>query len=474
MTPPPPRVNTLAMTDFTALLQPDRGQPAHVVQLVHAGGLDEWLAAQPERVRAAAHAASFKAKPGEFALLPGNKPEEWSAALGVPETVGPWDLAPAAEKLPEGSYRLSEPAPAGALGWLLAQHRFDRFRRDPDPAPQRVLLTADPARIEETAALARAVALVRDLVDTPANAMGPAELQAAIEEIANRHGASTRVTRGDALDEGFPMVAAVGRAAAPARGPRLIELEWGDAAHPRLALVGKGVCFDSGGLDIKPAAGMRLMKKDMGGAAHALALADLIMANHLPVRLHLLIPAVENAVAGDAMRPGDILRSRKGLSVEVANTDAEGRLILSDALARACEESPALLIDFATLTGAARIALGPDLPALFANDDALAADLLAAGEAAGDPLWRMPLWGGYKEMLKSDVADLNNAPEGGMAGSVTAALFLQHFVEEGVPWAHFDTFAWRPTARPGRPKGGEALGLVAAWEMLRRRFPRMA
>jgi leucyl aminopeptidase len=266
------------------------------------------------------------------------------------------------------------------------------------------------------------------------------------------------------------MVHAVGRAATKARAPRLIEIEWGDPKHPLVALVGKGVCFDSGGLDIKPSSGMLLMKKDMGGAAHALALARLVMQARLPVRLHLLIPAVENAVSAEAFRPGDILSSRKGITVEIGNTDAEGRLILADALTRAIEEKPELLLDFATLTGAARVALGPDLPALFANRDELADELTAAAKAVTDPVWRLPLWPGYADMLKSSVADINNAGEGGMAGAVTAALFLQKFVSDDVPWAHLDTFAWRPAAKPGRPKGGEALGLRAAWELLRTRY----
>jgi leucyl aminopeptidase len=266
------------------------------------------------------------------------------------------------------------------------------------------------------------------------------------------------------------MIHAVGRAASADRAPRLIELEWGDQRHPRIAIVGKGVCFDSGGLDIKPASGMRLMKKDMGGAAHALGLALLIMKSRLPVRLHLLIPAVENAVSGNAFRPGDILRSRKGLSVEVGNTDAEGRLILADALAKAAEGEAELILDFATLTGAARVALGPDLPALFANDDSLAGALLAGGAAVSDPLWRMPLWTGYAEMLSSDIADIGNVSEQPMAGAVTAALFLEKFVPDGLPWAHVDTFAWRASARPGRPKGGDALGLRAAWQMLKQRY----
>jgi len=268
------------------------------------------------------------------------------------------------------------------------------------------------------------------------------------------------------------MIDAVGRAAGKHHAPRLIELTWGKAGDPGIAVVGKGVCFDSGGLDIKNAAGMRLMKKDMGGAAHALALAELIMAARLPVRLLMLVPAVENAVAANAFRPGDILKSRSGLTVEVGNTDAEGRLVLADAITRACEDAPELLIDFATLTGAARVALGPDLPALYANDDALADALLTGGAERDDACWRMPLWDGYAEMLKSDIADLSNVTEGSFAGSITAALFLKRFVAEGVSWAHFDTFAWSPTARPGRPKGGAALGLRATWRMMEQRYPR--
>ncbi|SNS77182.1 leucyl aminopeptidase [Sphingomonas laterariae] len=460
------------MTDFASLLQPDRGQPAHLVHTVRKAGFDDWLAGQPERARSAVEAALFKGKPGEFALLPGAKPEDWAVAVGMPETAGPWDLAGIVARLPAGAYRLAEgDAGAAALGWLLAHHRFDRYRGEPEAIPQRVLLTGEAARIDEAVRIAGAVALVRDLVDTPAGDMGPAELAQAVEAAANANGANFTVIQGDALAQGYPMVAAVGRAATRERGPRLIELEWGDPAHPRVAIVGKGVCFDSGGLDIKPSSGMLLMKKDMGGAAHALALASLVMQARLPVRLHLLIPAVENAISADAFRPGDILKSRKGLTVEIGNTDAEGRLILGDALARAVEHEPVLLLDFATLTGAARVALGPDLPALFVNEDALADDLLAAATRVSDPIWRLPLWAGYADMLKSTIADINNAGEGGMAGSVTAALFLQKFVPVTTAWAHFDTFAWRPTAKPGRPRGGDALGLRAAWDMLRVRFP---
>ncbi len=266
------------------------------------------------------------------------------------------------------------------------------------------------------------------------------------------------------------MVHAVGRAAARSHAPRLIEMEWGDPRHPRIAIVGKGVCFDSGGLDIKPSSGMALMKKDMGGAAHALALAGLVMASGLKVRLHVLVPAVENAISAHAFRPGDILRARGGLSVEVTNTDAEGRLVLGDALTRASELAPELVIDFATLTGAARVALGPDLPAMFARDDETAEALVAAGLERDDPCWRLPLFDGYREYLKSDVADLQNSSANGFAGASVAALFLDRFVGEGIDWAHFDTFAWRPAAKPGRPKGGDALGLRAAWGLLKARY----
>jgi len=311
---------------------------------------------------------------------------------------------------------------------------------------------------------------VRDLVNTPAEDMGPADLEAAAEAIAKPHKAELRINKGDALEREFPMIHTVGRAAERTRAPRLIEIEWGDPKHPRVALVGKGVCFDSGGLDLKPSSGMLLMKKDMGGAAHALALARLIMESGLPVRLHILVPAVENAVSANAFRPGDVLRSRAGVSVEIGNTDAEGRLILGDALARAGEEKPEFILDFATLTGAARSAVGPDLPALFARRDETAEALLKAGEASDDPCWRLPLWNGYREYLKSDIADINNSHSNGFAGASVAALFLDKFVPEGIDWAHFDTFAWRPAAKPGRPKGGDALGLSASWAMLKGRY----
>jgi len=462
------------MTEVAALLQSDRGQPATSLQLVDKKSFDAWLKALPEQARQAARAQGFKGEGFQLAILPDGR-DAWSAALGVAnvDELSPWCLAKAAESLPEGSYRVADRGPGPAvLGWLLGQYRFDRYREKKEAKGPRVLLTDEPARVAENVLLAEATFLVRDLVNLPAGDLGPAELEAAVEKVARECGARTRSVAGKELDDGYPMVAAVGRAASPERSPRLIELEWGDHRHPRLALVGKGVCFDSGGLDIKPSSGMRLMKKDMGGAAHALALARLVMKANLPVRLHLLVPAVENAVSGAAFRPGDILKSRHGRSVEITNTDAEGRLILADALARAAEEKPELILDFATLTGAARVALGPDLPALFANDDDLAQRLLAAGTEVADPLWRMPLWPHYEEMLSSEVADLANCADAPMAGAVTAALFLHKFVPEGICWAHVDTFAWRQAAKPGRPKGGDALGLRAAWETLRGRYVR--
>ena len=460
------------MTDLSPLLQADKGQPATPLLLVDKSGFDAWLKAQPDRVRQVLTAQGFKAEGYQLAIVSGEK-AEWSAVLGVANVgeLSPWCLAKAAETLPEGIYRVEGQGPGpAALGWLLGQYRFDRYKAEKPKKGPRILLTDDPARIEESVQLAEATHLVRDLVNLPAQDLGPAELEAAAATIAKDAGVKLAVTSGEKLAADYPMIHAVGRAASQERAPRLIELEWGDQRHPRIAIVGKGVVFDSGGLDIKNASGMRLMKKDMGGGAHALALAQLVIRGRLPVRLHLLVPAVENAISGNAFRPGDVLTSRKGVTVEIGNTDAEGRLILGDALTRAAEEAPELIIDFATLTGAARVALGPDLPALFANDEALAADLLAASEKVSDPVWRMPLWKAYNELFASDIADIGNSSDAPMAGAVTAALFLQKFVPDQMPWAHFDTFAWRASAKPGRPKGGDALGLRAAWQMLKARY----
>lgn len=463
------------MTDPSMMIQPDKGQPARAIHLIGETGYHDWLKSRTPRERAAIAAARFKPSAYAFAILPGNDADDWSvvSGLGSGTDLTSWSLATLAEKLPDGMFRLADGSPGRALlGWLTGQYRFTRYRADSDARGPRILLTSDVAAIAPAIAEARAVMLVRDMVNTPAADMGPTALEAEAARIARAHHGKLTVTKGDALESGFPLIHAVGRAADKIHAPRLIELHWGKDDHPKVAIIGKGVCFDSGGLDIKPAAGMLLMKKDMGGAAHALALAELIMAAGLPVRLHCLIPAVENAISGNAFRPGDVLNSRKGLTVEIGNTDAEGRLVLADAFTRAGEDDPELMIDFATLTGAARVALGPDLPALFANDDALADALIAAGRDRDDPLWRMPLWDGYADMLKSDIADLNNSGNSPFAGSVTAALFLKKFVADSTPWAHFDTFAWRPSAKPGRPKGGEALGLRAAWAMLRARYGR--
>ncbi|MFL6720922.1 MAG: leucyl aminopeptidase family protein [Sphingomonas sp.] len=464
------------MTDFASLLAPDRGQMARPIHLVDKGGFDGWLKKRPTEDRALLDAQRFDGKTAfSFALLPRGGDFEVVSTVRAADSLSPWCLAKLAERLPEGSYKLAggEPGPA-ALGWLLGQHRFDTYRSKKEEAERgaRVLVTGEAAKIEQMVRLAEATALVRDLVNTPAGDLGPAELEQAVRDAAGDMAAQVRVTSGKELASGYPLVAAVGGAASANRAPRLIELEWGKPGHPRIAIVGKGVCFDSGGLDLKSASGMRLMKKDMGGAAHALALARLIASERLPVRLHLLIPAVENAVSGTAYRPGDIVKSRAGTFVEIDNTDAEGRLILADALTRAAEEKPELIVDFATLTGAARIALGPDLPAFFANDEDLAAEAQTASREVEDPLWRMPLWEPYDEMLKSDIADFANATNSPMAGCITAAMFLKRFVPDGLAWAHLDTYAWRDSAKPGRPKGGEALGLRTLFRVLEQRYPR--
>ena len=463
------------MTDFAALLQPDRSEPARLIHVVDKDNFSVWAKKQSPARQTMLQAIRFDAKSAfQFAILQGKKDGEFDVVTCVDKAneLAPWCLARLGQSLPAGKYRIDAGEPGlAALGWLLSQHRFDRYKSSPDESTgQRVLLTGDVADIDSMVRLAEATALVRDMVDTPASDMGPADLEAAVRDLAKASGAKFEITHGDALDKGYPMIAAVGNGASRERAPRLIELHWGKETAPRIAIIGKGVCFDSGGLDIKPSSGMRLMKKDMGGAAHAIALARLIIGARLPVRLHLLIPAVENSISATAFRPGDIIASRKGLNVEIDNTDAEGRLVLGDALTKAAEGDPELIIDFATLTGAARIALGPDLPAMFCNDEPLAADLIAASGVAHDPLWRMPLWDEYDDMLKSDLADLANGSDSPMAGSVTAALFLRRFVAADTPWAHFDTFAWQPVAKPGRPKGGAALGLRAAFEMLQRRF----
>ncbi len=392
--------------------------------------------------------------------------------FGTGDASDPFILAAAAEKLPEGDYRIAgtmspEAAEQTALAWLFGSYRFDRYKKQKQPSAR--LAAPRGADIVRVQRIFEAVSLVRDLVNTPASDMNPAALEDETRRIGGRFGAEIETVVGDdLLARNFPMIHAVGRAASSA--PRLIDMTWGREDAPKVTLVGKGVCFDSGGLDIKPSSGMLIMKKDMGGAAHALALAQMIMDAAINVRLRVLIPAVENAISGASYRPGDILKSRKGLTVEINNTDAEGRLVLSDALALACEEEPQMLVSLATLTGAARVAVGPDIAPFYTDDDALAADIAAAGAAAADPVWRLPLFKGYDAMLSSPIADINNSPNNTFAGSILAALFLKRFVPEKTLWAHFDIFAWRPKAAPGRPIGGEAQSIRALMKVVSARF----
>jgi len=444
---------------------------ARTLHLVPARAWAAFLADQPERTRKAAAASSFKAQPGKLFLLSGADCGVDGAVLGLGERPSPMLLGAAAAHLPHGAWRLAEPTPSGldptalAIAWALGGYAFTEFKPRARPAP--LLCPPEGADMAEARRVAGAVYLVRDLINRPANVLGPAALQAETEALGARYGAQTEAIVGEALLSGnFPLIHAVGRAGG--EPPRLLRLRWGGAG-PRVTLVGKGVCFDSGGLNLKSSSSMGLMKKDMGGAAHVLGLAQLVMDADLPVRLDVLIPAVENGVAAGAMRPGDILKSRKGLTVEIDNTDAEGRLILADALALAGEDPPDLLLDLATLTGAARVALGAELAPFYTDDEALAADLAAAAAKAHDPLWRMPLWDGYDSDLDSPVADLSNAPGGGQAGSIHAALFLRRFVSAG-SWAHFDIYAWSPKERPAKPQGGEATGLRAIWRLLRDRY----
>ncbi|WGF88747.1 leucyl aminopeptidase family protein [Marinivivus vitaminiproducens] len=449
----------------------DPGNDARPVHAVALSAYATWLAAQEPRRRAWLEGGVFEAKPGAVALLPGADGAPDAALLITGDASDPFDAARLPPALPAGTWRL-EPggslAPADAvLGWAMAAYRFERYKEI--PARGVSLAAGNGAAIDRAHALARSIWLARDLINTPANDLGPAELEDAALGVAERFDASfSCITGDDLLAQNYPAIHAVGKGSS--RAPRLIDLTWGDASAPKLTLVGKGVCFDTGGLDIKPSSNMLLMKKDMGGAAVMLALAQAIMTRNWPVRLRLLLPAVENAISGNAFRPSDIIATRKGLSVEIGNTDAEGRLILADALAEADREKPDVLIDAATLTGAARVALGPDLPALFSPSDELADAIATAGDDAHDPLWRLPLHPGYRAMLDCDVADLSNTGTGGFAGAITAALFLKAFVTDTPSWAHLDIYGWNPSARPGRPKGGEATALRALFTALERRF----
>ncbi|MGQ4809224.1 cytosol aminopeptidase [Candidatus Entotheonellaceae bacterium PAL068K] len=434
--------------------------------------LQSWLAQQDaSRVRWLT-STGFTATPGSLCLVPGSDGALDAVVVGVAAADDLWSCGDLPAKLPAGSYYLEtdwNPAAVQGLtlGWGLGAYRFQRYKTSEPVGAKLVLDNSSDAELIDNQITA--IYLVRDLINTPAEDMMPEQLADAVVDVGREFGATvTQIVGDDLLVQNYPTIHRVGRASAHA--PRLIELRWGEASHPKLTLAGKGVCFDSGGLDLKTAAGMRLMKKDMGGAAHALGLARMVMHAGLPVCLRLLVAAVENAVSGQALRPGDIITSRQGLTIEVDNTDAEGRLILCDALAEGCAENPDLLMDFATLTGAARVALGTELPALFTNADAVADGLLTAAENTHDPLWRLPLHRPYREMLNSTVADIANAASAPFAGAITAALFLQEFVSAGVDWTHFDIMAWNRTSKPGRPEGGEAMGLRSTFAYLRQRY----
>ena len=429
----------------------------------------------PAPGRQFALANGFAAKPGACLTLPDANGEIAQVVFGVEDETSkfrdPFRPGQLPGLLPPGVYRFANVAPSdarlAALAFALGSYRFGRYRKT-DAAAVR-LAPPDGVDVTEIARIAEAAALARDLINTPSNDMGPAELALAAQQLAQRFGANYHCVVGDDLPrQNFPLIHAVGMASP--RAPRLIDFSWGDPAHPKVTLVGKGVCFDTGGLDLKPSSGMLIMKKDMGGAANVLALALMVMDARLKVRLRVLIPAVENAVAGNAFRPLDIFPSRKGITIEIGNTDAEGRLVLADALAFADEEKPDLLIDLGTLTGAARVALGPDLPPFYTDDEELAQELAACAKRESDPLWRLPLWPPYDSWLDSKVADVNNAPSGTFAGSITCALFLQRFVEAAKSWLHIDIYGWTPSAKPARPEGGECQAARAIYKLLSDRY----
>jgi len=435
------------------------------------GDFEHWRQALPQSHRQWVAVSGFMAKAGQFCIMPGAGEDAPSCVFGMHKEGWLTQLAALVSKLPEGIYQLQcdwnqEQRLQASLGWGLAAYCFDRYKKNNKPQAELLL---DEDIDKEVRALRDAQCLVRDLVNTPTEHMGPQQLADAVTGQADLYDADCDSIVGqDLLTRNYPAIHAVGRASD--REPRLIKMTWGDEAAPLLALVGKGVCFDTGGLDLKSTTGMAQMKKDMGGGAHALALARLVIQHKLPVRLLLLIPAVENSVAGNAYRPGDVIETRKGLSVEIGNTDAEGRVVLSDALAYASEQLPDLVIDFATLTGAARVAMGTELTPLFSNHIEVARAIQDAGDEVEDPMWTMPLYQPYRKLIESPIADLNNTGKTSFGGCITAALFLEHFVEAEIPWVHIDTFAWNQADSPGRPQGGEALGLRAVFRYLQSRY----
>ena len=460
------------------LLGSENSSAAVPLWLVTESQLPEFLLQLEAPAAAWLRGHGFQAERARVMTIPGGPLSIGAAVVGLgaltdTAQVCLWDAAACAERLPAGHYALASALPEAAatqfaLGWLLGSYRFNTYRSQPKAPCAVHLVRPERADVAYAEAAATAICWSRDLINTPANELGPAELAQAASALVAEFGGQFVECTGDELRRQYPLVHAVGQGSS--RPPRLLDCRWLKGGAPRLTLVGKGVCFDSGGLDLKPSAGMLLMKKDMGGAACALGLARLLLSLQAPVQLRVLIPAVENSVGGAAYRPGDVWVSRKGLTVEIGNTDAEGRLVLADALAEADTERPDLLIDLATLTGAARTALGPDLPALFASRAALAAEAQAAGESVGDPLWPMPLWAGYEEELTSRVADLNNVSAGSFAGAIIAALFLKRFVTATPDWLHVDLYAWNPKDRPGRPQGADTQGLRALYALIRRKF----
>jgi len=461
----------LATSDDTA------GPASRPLWLVTEAGLQPWLDSQPEAIAAWVRANAFQAERARVLAIPGTEGAIAGALLGLGpleriEDIKLWHAAGLSERLPPQRYHLAATLPPQAatqfaLGWLVGAYRLSRYRASATPAHRATLVPPTGADLPYVEAAASASTLARDLINTPANDLGPAELAASAAELAAQFGARCNITEGDAL-RAYPLVQAVG--AGSPRKPRVIDLRWGAAGAPRVTLVGKGVCFDTGGLDLKPSASMLLMKKDMGGAACALALAQMLMQLNAPVCLRVLIPAVENSIDGGAYRPGDVLRSRKGLTVEIGNTDAEGRLVLADTLADADEERPDLLVDLATLTGAARVALGPELPAAFSPDEGLLTALRAHAEEEADPVWPLPLWAGYEDDLASKVADLSNVSAASFAGSIIGALFLKRFVTATPTWLHIDLYAWNAKERPGRPVGAEAQCVRSLYRLIRNRY----
>lgn len=445
---------------------------AVALEPVEEQAFEEWRERQDEPTRRWLAATAFQGKAASTCLIPNRGEKLGKVVTVIRSRSDPWCLGDLPLTLPAQDYALTADWPAALLeralvGWGLGAYQFTRYRAEQQPKARLAIPKNCNAALVQNQI--EAIHLVRDLINTPAEDMMPEQLAEAMARLAREFGGELQQIIGDELlANNFPAIHAVGRASQ--RPPRLLDLRWGDEARPKLTLVGKGVCFDSGGLDLKSAKGMRLMKKDMGGAAHALGLARLVMAAALPVRLRVVVAAVENALSGNALRPGDVIRTRKGLTIEIENTDAEGRLVLCDALVEAGREKPDLLLDFATLTGAARIALGTDIPALFCPQDEMATELLRCAESEQDPVWRLPLYEPYRAMLESKVADLVNASDSPYAGAITASLFLREFVPEDLPWAHFDIMAWNLASRPGRPEGGEAMGMRCVFRYLTERF----